>query len=255
MPPPVQNESATLDFQQWSLPRRLDEISGLALTSDERLLAVTDEIAVVYEIDYSQGSLVKAFAFGEPPVRDDFEGIAVRDGVVWLMTSSGRLLAGQEGGNGENVDFESFDTGLGDTCELEGLTTDLADQSLILACKEERKGRDLQMVAWDPDTGEQQRIVLPERDIEDAAGKDDVNPSGIVAYPDNGAYLVVAARQRLIFELSAEGGLSDVIMQLDKDRHRQAEGIELTRDGRLLIADEAGNGRARLAVYRLGLRE
>ena len=60
-PPPVQNESARLNFQQWSLPKRLDEISGLALTSDERLLAMTDEVAVIYEIDYSAGGLVKAF--------------------------------------------------------------------------------------------------------------------------------------------------------------------------------------------------
>ena len=109
--PATEVPSANLDMQQWSLPRRLNEISGLALTSDERLLAVTDEIAVVYEIDYSEGSLVKAFAFGEPPVRDDFEGIAVRNGTVWLMTSNGGLFAGPEGANGENVEYESFDTG------------------------------------------------------------------------------------------------------------------------------------------------
>ena len=49
-------------FRQWKLPGKLREISGLALTSDERLLAVTDESAIVYEIDYENGRLVKAFA-------------------------------------------------------------------------------------------------------------------------------------------------------------------------------------------------
>ena len=39
-------------FVQWKLPGRLREISGLALTSDERLFAVADEKAIVYELDY-----------------------------------------------------------------------------------------------------------------------------------------------------------------------------------------------------------
>ena len=249
--PPVESESASTDMQQWSLPGRLDEISGLALTADERLLGVTDEIAVVYEIDYDKGGLIKAFALGAPPARDDFEGIAVLDGTVWLMTSNGGLFAGPEGANGENVDYEFFDTGLRDTCELEGLSTDLQGQSLVLICKEERKDRDLQMFTWHPATGELQRFVLPERAIEEAAGERDVNPSGITARTDRSAYLVVAARQQLVFELSAEGRFSDVIMRLEKDRHRQAEGIAMTTDGRLLIADEAGSGKARLPVYRL----
>jgi len=38
-------------------------------------------------------------------------------------------------------------------------------------------------------------------------------------------------------------------MRLDKKRHRQAEGIAVTQDGLLIIADEAGKGRARLSVY------
>ena len=155
-------ESARLDRQQWSLPNRLNEISGLALTADERLLAVTDEIAVVYELDYTSGRLVKAFAFGKPPVRDDFEGIELRDGTVWLMTSDGRLLAGREGANGESVDFEQFEMGLREVCELEGLSKDASGKSLVLLCKEKRRDEALQMFYWNPDSGEKSRIELPE---------------------------------------------------------------------------------------------
>jgi hypothetical protein len=54
-----------------------------------------------------------------------------------------------------------------------------------------------------------------------------------------------------VFDVDGALALNDVIMRLDAERHRQAEGIEITRDGRLLIADEGGRGRARLAVYRL----
>jgi hypothetical protein len=58
--------------QQWRLPDKLKEISGLALSSDGRLFAVADEMAVVYEINYTDGKLVRAFALGDPPVPGDF---------------------------------------------------------------------------------------------------------------------------------------------------------------------------------------
>lgn len=247
--------SADTRFQQWSLPQRLNEISGLALTADERLLAVTDELAVVYEIDYDDGHLVKAFAFGNRPVRGDFEGIAVRNDTVWLMTSDGTLLAGREGMNGESVDFEEFDTGLEHTCELEGLTVGADEQSLVLICKEERRKKDLQFFLWDPDSGDKDRIDLQEKKMEEAADRKDLNPSGIAVDPRSGQYVVVAAKQNIVLGVATDGSFTDVIMRLDERRHRQAEGIAITQDGRVLIADEAGNGRARLAVYRRDHRE
>lgn len=242
--------TAAPGFQQWTLPERLNEISGLALTADERLLAVTDELAVIYEIDYEDGHLVKAFALGDPPVRGDFEGIAVRDGVTWLMTSDGILYRAEEGANGASVDYEKFDTGLDDNCELEGFTAAADKKSLLLICKEARRGKDLKLFAWHPDSGEKESIDLQEKKMADAADAKDINPSGIVVDPDTGQFVVVAARQKVVLGLETDGRFADVIMRLDARRHPQAEGIAITRDGRLLIADEAGNGRARLAVYR-----
>ena len=40
--------------------------------------------------------------------------------------------------------------------------------------------------------------------------------------------------------------------KLDKDRHKQPEGLALTDDGTLFIADEGGKGKAHLAIYRPG---
>ena len=85
----------------------------------------------------------------------------------------------------------------------------------------------------------------------DAAGDNEINPSGIAVDPESGQYVVIAARQKVVMGLETDGSFSGVIMHLDNNRHRQAEGIAITQDGRVLIADEAGNGRARLAVYRM----
>lgn len=81
--------------------------------------------------------------------------------------------------------------------------------------------------------------------------KKHVNPSGIAIEAESGRHIMVAARQRSIFQLSGDGKLLDAIILPKKKHHPQAEGIEITSDGRLLIADEGGDGKARLAVYRM----
>ena len=52
------------------------EISGLTLTDDDRLFGIADEEAIVYELDSTEGRLVKTFALGDPVVLGDFEGLA-----------------------------------------------------------------------------------------------------------------------------------------------------------------------------------
>ena len=241
-------------FQQWKLPGKLREISGLALTSDERLLAVTDESAIVYEIDYENGRLVKAFAFGDPVIPGDFEGIAVLDGRVWIMTSDGQLFTAVEGADGERVQFQEFDTGLGHYCEFEGLGQDRVNGSLLLACKETAaKSDELKIFVFsvtDNDVSALSDIIVPGKAIADLIEKKRVNPSGIAIEAASGRHIMVAARQRAIFQLSGDGKLLDAIILPNKKHHRQAEGVEITSDGRLLIADEGGHGKARLAVYR-----
>ena len=242
-------------FQQWKLPRKLREVSGLALTRDNRLFAITDEKAIVYEIDYESGRLVKAFAFGDPAIRGDFEGIAVLDDKVWLMTSQGRLFSALEGANGERMQFQQYDTGLGKYCELEGLAQDRDNGLLLLACKETRKKNDelkiFELSVTASGISPVRDIKVPQAAIADKIERKRVNPSGIAIAPDSGQRTMVAARQRAIMQLSRDGELIDAIILPKKKRHRQAEGVEITGDGRLLIADEGGDGKARLAIYRL----
>jgi uncharacterized protein YjiK len=245
-------ESRADGIKQWALPDKLREISGLALTSDGRLLAVTDETAIVYELDFETGKLVKAFAFGEPVVNGDFEGIAVLDDMVWLMTSDGQLYQASEGDDGQQLDYRHYDTNLEDDCEFEGLAEIPQRQSLALLCKNPNKGKKLRLYEWRAENDGLERtsdFTLPEKAMASAVDEKRVNPSGITLDPETGNWIVIAARQHAVFELNVEGALIDVILRLDPDRHQQAEGIAITGDGRLIIADEAGKGRARLSVY------
>lgn len=250
---------AASDVLQWSLPAKLREISGLALTSDQRLLAVADEEAIVYEIDYRNGSLVKAFAVGEPTVRGDFEGIAIVGDKVWLVDSDGRLFSFVEGNDGERVAYERINTGLADECEFEGLTADRESTRLLLLCKESRKKKKgLRIFEWLASGENNQQPVeidLPDGKLGKSVGEKQVHPSGIAIDPVSGNRIVLAARERAVFELTADGELIGVIMRLDARRHQQPEGIAITGDGRLLIADEANSRPATLTSYSTTMRE
>ena len=239
---------------QWKLPKRLREISGLALTSDERLLAITDEQAIVYELDYLEGKIVKSFALGNPIVRGDFEGIAVLGDTIWLMTSDGLLFAAGEGPDGGFVRYQKYDTGNGAFCELEGLGQDRVAGTLIMACKEgiKRKKKDLKIFELSASANGIEHIrdiPLPGPSIRTMIDKNRISPSGLAVDPQTGERVLVAARQDALVRLTPDGALIEAIILEKKGRHKQAEGIEITRDGRMLIADEGGKGRARLAVY------
>jgi len=240
---------------QWRLPDRLREISGLAMTPDGRLLAHDDERAVVYEIDYAEGELAKAFAMGDPTARDDFEGIAVVDERIFLVSSGGRLYESAEGADGERVLYNTYGTGVGKNCEVEGLAFEPNDRTLIMVCKT-TDGDELEdsivLYRW---SLEERAItadspILIDRDaVTDAIPGKSFHPSGIERHSTAGTYFVVAAREEAMAELNLAGDVLGVA-ELEGRANRQVEGITFTAGGDLLLASEGGGGRARLSLYR-----
>ncbi|MEQ8860251.1 MAG: hypothetical protein RIC56_16560 [Pseudomonadales bacterium] len=237
---------------QWALPRALREVSGLALDADGRLFAHADEVAVVFELDYRDGRVIKRFALGDPPRPGDYEGIAWVGATLYLVTSDGELLEALEGEDGGHVDFRLHRTGFGRRCEVEGLDYDARQGSLLLLCKTPRekalRGM-IALLAWSP----ARRGAVPEHDVlatwppggsADAA----LNPSALTRSGATGNYVVAAARQYALLEISAAGTVVDAIT-LARDQHPQMEGIAMTDDGDLIVADEGKNKRGRLSVY------
>ena len=249
---PLDPETAT----HWKLPRGLEEVSGLAMTADNRLLAHNDERAIVFEIDYRSGSIVKSFQLSDTkfPVAGDFEGIAATDDRIYLVSSSGRLFEFREGSPGESVLFNVYATGVGRDCEIEGLTYDRSRRGLLLMCKDARRldmeGK-LAIFHWSLDKrqlNEDVRIVIP---VERFAGRikgRKFHPSGIERHPVSGNYFVVAARQGAIAEVTPEGEVLDV-RKFQARWHRQVEGITFAADGTLIVADEGAGRKGRLTIY------
>ena len=240
----------------WKLPGRLKEISGLAMTLDNRLLAHDDEKGVIHEIDYKNGTITKAFQLADmkAPVNGDFEGIATVNDQVYLVTSSGRIYEGSRGADGESVLYNIYATGVGRDYEIEGLAYDASQRALLLMCKDARSAElkdQLVIYHWSIDEKqliEEAHIVIPIIEFIRHIGGKEFQPSGIERHPVSGNYFVVAARQRAIAEITP-GGQVVAAKQFPAQWHRQTEGITFAADSALIIADEGAGGKARLTVY------
>lgn len=248
---------ARYDFEappadRWQLPKTLDEVSGLALDGD-RLLAHGDERAIVYRLDPSSHRVVDHFSLGGPALSGDFEGIAVQEGRVFLTTSDGDVYTAPMGAAGAAVPYQRFVTGIGRSCEVEGVAGDGTGEGLLVGCKTARvralKGR-LAVFGWAPGRPAPAtlRLAVPEH-LLGIGGGETVNPSELLRDPATGHLLLLAARARMLIELSPAGEVV-AVARLKRRLHRQAEGLALGRDGALFVADEAAGGHATLTTYR-----
>lgn len=239
---------------RWVLPPSLREISGLAITPQGRLLAHGDEQGRVVEIDYRRGTVLKQFLVGSPPVQADFEGIAAVGDVIYLLASNGNLYEFREGTDGARVKYRLHDTHLGRECEFEGVAFEPASNSLLLACKRVGKKslRDFLVIyRWRLAGGNGSRLSelkLPLGPIIGSNKWKGLHPTDIAVDPTSGNYVLVASPERALIEVTPQGGV--VSAGPLPSRHRQPEGVAITKDGILIVSDEGGHQRAAITLYR-----
>ena len=228
---------------RWVLPHGLGEISGLALTADQRLLAHNDEAGRVFEVDYRRGVIVKSFWIGTKVVHDDFEAIAVAGDRIFLLASTDKLYEFKEGANKERVPFTLHDTHLGHECEFEGVTFDVTANALVLACKNIglKKLRDFVVLykyrlAGDSDSRISQ-VRIPLAQVIGANRWKGFSPSDITVDPASGDYLIVASQEQGLLRVTAAGQV--VWSRPLPSGHEMAEGVAITKDSLLIVSDEA----------------
>lgn len=239
---------------RWLLPEGLAEISGLTLTADGRLLAHDDERGRVSEIDYRRGVVVKQFVIGKQALHADFEGITVVGNRLFLLASNGTLYEFQEGARGERVAYTVHDTHLGNECEFEGLAYDPGINSLLLACKRvgTRRLRDMLVIyRWRPMSGDGGQLSTLTVPLTLAIGANDwksFHASDITVDPISGNYVLVAAQEQGLLEITPDGAVVDSRPLPEGLQH--TEGVAVTRDSLLILSDEAGGRPATISLYR-----
>ena len=249
---------AKYDFQernpvQIQLPRQLREISGLAMTADGRLFAHNDEVGMIYQIDNSDGKILKSFSVGKRIIRGDFEDIAIVNKEFYLVSSHGWLHKFSEGKDNEHVPYEVYRTPLTLRQNVEGLRHDPQTNSLLLACKDfPGKGLmgsraiysfSLRNLALE----KKPRFLISLQELRERFGFVDFKPSGIARNPVSGSFFVLSAHEPAIVELAPTGKILGAV-RLPQSLHRQPEGIAFAADLKLFISNE-GARRGYILVY------
>ncbi len=232
------------------MPAPLDEISGLALTSDGRVFAHDDEEAVIYQVDLATGTVSAGFQLGDPALKGDFEGIAVVGDRFFLVSSTGILYEFREAEPGSSAAYEETDTGLGESCEVEGLAWHEVDGTLLLACKQtpDEDHLVIHRLPLGASSSPLGPMRVPHAQIRAAGGSREFNASAIAVDPRSGHLILLAARQEQILEITDDGEVVS-LYRLTKSRHPRPEGLEFGPGGTLLIADERDENSATVTVY------
>ena len=234
---------------QFKLPGLLREISGLAVDASDRLFAHDDESGVIFLIDYEAGKITKRFQLGEKLVRDDFEGIAVSPEHIYLVTSSGTIYETVEGADAEVVSYIKYPANL--DCEIEGLTHADANNELYAVCKNLDKGkRGIKIFRWSiaKHRYDSTPVFHLRRKQLLATGFKNYGPSAVTLL-STGRILLLASQQKAFILVDLANSSAEAIDFPLPRIHSQAEGLAITSDGNLLIADEGNNKKGRLSVY------
>jgi len=250
------SESRTSAVARWILPREMREVSGLALTSDGRLLAHGDERGHVYVIDPRGGALLKSFGIGnrDADASADFEGITVAQGRIFMVASNGTLYEFAEGEDGERVAVTVHDTRLGHECEFEGLTYEADSAWFLMPCKNasgKKQKDEFVMYRWHlngPDSTRLSRMTIPLDMIVSGQGFKDFRPTDITIDPFTHNYVLISSHEKALVELTPAGDVERV--EKLPGRHNQPEGVAITKDGILIISDEENRAPAAITLYR-----
>lgn len=230
------------------------EISGLAIASSNSVFAHNDETGTIHEVSVEDGHIIRSFVLGNPVLEDDIEGIAADGERLWIINSEGVIRAFDAGRDRTRVLYRNYDTGVGEYCEVEGLSLAPEPGKLLIACKTMHQGNGrgtLFIYEWDTQTHEPVGPPWRQIDLTEALGqaRGEFEPSGIEWVPEFRQILVISARGRsmLIFD---ENGRVVARHRLNADRHPQSEGVAVIGSNRLVIADEGQRGRpGHIAVY------
>ena len=246
------NRDTRMALAQWIMPPQLREISGLVLTSRGTVLTHDDNAGRVYEVDPFTGILLKGFSLiGNQ--KEDFEAITIAGDDIYLMASDGKLFRFREGADGQQVQFIMFDSGLKKACEFEGLAYQSDSTRLLMVCKrvhDTPNARELRIYRL-PLPLNRATITALKIPIDDVIGSNpwkDFRPSDIAIDPSTQNLVVIASHEKALAVIRPDG---DVVRSepLPGD-HRQAEGVAITRNGLLIISDEANVLPAQMTLYR-----
>lgn len=233
------------------LPGFLREASGLAKVDENHLLTHNDEKGHIYSITLPGLQISRLLSLGNPVVLDDFEGIAVNNDQIYMITSTGKLYVIPDvsfGITDHIAGWSVLDTGLAAVCEVEGLHFDA--ETLLIPCKNiykkdsmKKSGKNrVTVYSYRPGVDTEARSLFS---LTDDRLKGDRKKVTSIESDDEFYYLLTPATLLRVHRDT----LSLELFPLDPIAHKQPEGIALMENGSVFLVDDRKKGGGGLSYY------
>jgi uncharacterized protein YjiK len=258
----------------FSLPLELQEISGLSMEISERFVwCVQDEKASFTKLTSQMVVSRRKFPFGKPVIMKAFN----RSGKRFMSLKAPEQFTRYTIWENPTSKLKSTTLNWEKANDVEGLTFDVKNNRLLLACKgsahitSDTVSLEKAIYEFSLDSFKLNTTPAFLIHFEDVRGlvkttptlknfeklseyfqpgetEFTFNPSGISIHPLTGEIYLLSATKKLMAVLSPEGEML-YIEKMKKKLHPQPEGICFASDGTLYISNEGKDGKAKLYKY------
>ncbi|SCX98624.1 Uncharacterized protein YjiK [Nonlabens sp. Hel1_33_55] len=244
---PIQASENYKIVKTWPLARELEEISAITWLSDNTIACVQDEDGLIFIYDLQQSKIIDRINFAGP---GDYEGIAVINDDAYVMRSDGRLYKVSRFRESEQKSTSHFQTNFTARNDMESLATDANGNMLLTIPKKKDKNENSKGIYQINPTTEKTStspfITIKMNDSlfsrdEQKAVRTRFSPSDIAVHPQTGDFYMIEGIHPKLMVLDREGSVRDIIF-LDTKNFAQPEGITITPEGRIFIANEGNAG-------------
>lgn len=252
-----------------TLPRALDEASGLTDVSASEVALVQDEKGVIFVYDLRKRSVIERIRFGPS---GDYEGLTRYGETMFVLRSDGTVFEVQNWRAQPKAQVRMLAL---PTSDNEGLALDPVQGRILIAPKSKwKKGKAGKYVrpifSFAPDDvqldpnphsvldletliefAEQHERELPTTETKKGQERLALRfmPASLAVHPKTHELFVISAIDRVLASFDAQGRATGY-HRLDPELFPQAEGISFLDDATLVVVSEAAGERAKLVQFR-----
>lgn len=252
-------------YTLFSLPQKLQEVSGITFITDSLVAAIEDEHGVLYYYDLAKEKIIKEYVFAED---GDYEDIVRVGEDIYIVKSNGTIYQINNFAS-EHPAVIHYTTPLKGKNDIEGLAYHPKRKSLLLSVKEKNLDKNdkdeetkniYEFSLSSKELNEEPLYRIQLKDIENefkgdklleaskkflkAIGNENLNevvkPSAMAYHPVTGNLYVLSAINKIIVVLNPTGKFLKIIKFSGSD-FIQPEGLAFNSKAELFISNEGRN--------------
>jgi len=260
---------------RYTMPKSLEEISGISWFGKGKLACVQDEKGMIYIYNLEKEKVTSKVEFGKD---GDYEDISVVKNTVYVLKSNG-LIFRVKNFNKKDQKVKKYNTQLDKKNDAEGMAYDPSMDRLLIACKgspsidKEDPYKGFRAVyPFDLESNkllEEPAYLMDLRKIDSYKDQSiftkfstklakklglmdqyaSFRPSGIAIHPQMDEIYILSSVGKLLIVLNREGFILG-IQGLDANLFRQPEGICFSPGGDLFISNEGKGGKGYILKFK-----